>query len=323
MQCFLNKGKAYASSEDAGIPSELNSEFKDCKKTENPRQWNSISGTVIIMNLASSITLFLKGVVIGIANIIPGVSGGTMAVVLGIYDRLISAIGGFVTDAKQRVSHFIFLVVVALGAVAGILLLAPAIEYSLDKHHALTMLFFMGLIIGSTPMIVRTSGLKSMTLSNVLWLSIGIVVVMLLGASPESKDSIKASLDSANAVTLFASMILAGGAMIVPGVSGSLVMILLGQYPVILHAINHHDFKLLAIAGVGAGLGVLIFSKIIEFLLKHASAATHSFIIGLVAGSVIVLYDGFPRGDLGWLYGGAIFVVGAVVAHLSGMVSKS
>ena len=275
------------------------------------------------MNLVSSITLFLKGIVIGIANIIPGVSGGTMAVVMGIYDRLILAIGGFITDAKQRVSHFFFLVVVALGAIAGILLLAPAIEYSLHQHHALTMLFFMGLIIGSTPMIVRKSGLTSITLSNVFWLALGVIVVMLLGASPESKESIKASLGSANIVMLFVSMILAGGAMIVPGVSGSLIMILLGQYPVILHAINHRDLKLLAIAGIGAGLGVLIFSKIIEFLLKHASAATHSFIIGLVAGSVIVLYDGFPRGDLGWLYGGGIFVIGAVGAHLSGLTSKS
>lgn len=275
------------------------------------------------MNLFSSIFLFLKGIVIGIANIIPGVSGGTMAVVMGIYDRLIQAIGGFLTDSKQRILHIVFLAIVAAGAVAGILLLAPVIEFSLDKHHELTMLFFMGLIVGSTPMIVRKSGLKKISFIDVLWLAIGVVVVLTLGASPESKESIKASLGSVNYLMLFASMILAGGAMIVPGVSGSLIMILLGQYPVILHAINHRDLKLLAIAGVGAALGVLIFSKIIEFLLKHVPSATHSFIIGLVGGSVIVLNDGFPGGQLGWLYGGLIFVCGALLAHLSGMASKN
>jgi putative membrane protein len=275
------------------------------------------------MNFISNIILFLKGIVIGIANIIPGVSGGTMAVVMGIYDRLIEAIGGVLTDSKRRVSHFFFLVVVALGAIGGILLLAPAIEYSLNQHHALTMLFFMGLIIGSTPTIVKKSGLKSITLFDLFWLSLGIIVVLTLGASPESKESISASLGSVNTVLLFSSMILAGGAMIVPGVSGSLLMILLGQYPIILHAINQRNLTLLAIAGAGAALGVLIFSKIISFLLKHASTSTHSFIIGLVGGSVIVIYDGFPHGDLGWFYGGLIFLAGAGVAHLTGISSKS
>lgn len=275
------------------------------------------------MNLVANIILFLKGIVIGIANIIPGVSGGTMAVVMGIYDRLIEAIGGVLTDSKRRISHFIFLTVIALGAITGILLLAPAIEISLDQYHALTMLFFMGLIIGSTPMIVKKSGLKSITLFNLFWLSLGIIIVLTLGASPESKEAVKASIGSVNNMLLFASMILAGGAMIVPGVSGSLIMILLGQYPIILHAINQRDFTLLAIAGAGAGLGVLIFSKIIDFLLKHASASTHSFIIGLVAGSVIVLYDGFPAGTLGWLYGGLLFLSGSGVAHLSGISSRS
>ena len=275
------------------------------------------------MNLFSSIFLFLKGVVIGIANIIPGVSGGTMAVVMGIYDRLIQAIGGFLTDSKKRVSHFVFLVVVVLGAGAGILLLAPVIKYSLEHHHALTMLFFMGLIVGSIPMVVRKSGLKSITLSNVIWLLIGIGVVILLGTSPESKESANDFLGSNRVVALFISMIFAGGAMIVPGVSGSLIMVLLGQYMVIMDAISQRDIKLLAIAGVGAALGILIFSKIIEFLLKHVPSATHSFIIGLVGGSVIVLYEGFPGYHLGWLYGGGIFLIGAVTAYLSGMTSKS
>lgn len=275
------------------------------------------------MNLLSIIALFLKGLVVGVANIIPGVSGGTMAVVMGIYDRLIEAIGGVLTDAKKRVSHLVFLSIIAIGAVAGILLLAPTIEFSLTHYHAITMLFFMGLITGSTPIILKESGVRTLSFLNLLWLSLGIVIVLTLGASPESKDSIQASIGSANTLILFFSMIIAGGAMIIPGVSGSLIMILLGQYPVILHAINNKDIKLLAIAAVGAGLGVLVFSKIISFLLKHAAKPTHCFIIGLVCGSIIVLYDGFPTGNIGWLYGGLTFLLGSALAHLSALSPKS
>jgi len=111
-------------------------------------------------------------------------------------------------------------------------------------------------------------------------LAFGIVVVLLLGASPESKDSIKASVGNIDSVALFISAILAGGAMIIPGVSGSLVMVLLGAYPVVLYAIEETDFKLLAILGLGAGLGVLLFSILIKFLLKRVSSPTHSFIFG-------------------------------------------
>lgn len=275
-----------------------------------------------MLKYLSYLYIVLKGVVIGVANIIPGVSGGTMAVVLGIYDRLIEAIGGFFTDSEKRVSHFIFLFLIALGAAIGLKGLAPIISYSLDHHNELTMLFFMGLITGSLPAVIKLSGVKKLSILDMLFLALGVGLVLMLGASPENKEEIEASSRHAGMLSLFISGILAGGAMIVPGVSGSLVMVLLGAYPVVLYAVDKLDFKLLIVLAAGGGLGVLLFSFLIRFLLHHAANATHSFIFGLVGASVIILYRGFPSGDMGWLWGLSIFAAGAVIAHASGLKSK-
>lgn len=274
------------------------------------------------MSILSYVFLFLKGIVFGVANIIPGVSGGTMAVVMGIYDRLVEAIGGVLTDGKKRVSHIIFLFVLGLGAIAGLKGLAPIITYSLDHHYELTMLFFMGLITGSFPAVLKLSGIKKLTTTDMVALSVGIILVLVLGANEGAKENARAMADI-NTAKLIISGILAGGAMIVPGVSGSLIMVLLGVYPVVLAAVDDSDYKLLAIFAIGVGLGILLFSLLMRVLLKHASNLTHSFIFGLVGASVVILFSGFPEGELSWLIGGATFVVGAVIAFLSGSSEKT
>jgi len=270
----------------------------------------------------SYLILTLKGLAIGIANIIPGVSGGTMAVVLGIYDRLIEAIGGVITDNSKRFSHILYLIFVAIGAGIGLKGLAPVISYSLDNHLELTMLFFMGLITGSLPAVIGLSGVKKLSLLDMAALGLGVALVLILGASPESKEHIKASADNIGLVSLFISGILAGGAMIVPGVSGSLVLVLIGAYPVMLYAVEKLDLKLLFVLAAGGGLGVLIFSILIRFLLKHAANATHAFIFGLVGASIIIIFKGFPNETFGWLWGLITFILGSVIAHASGMISK-
>ncbi len=259
---------------------------------------------------------FLKGIVIGVANIIPGVSGGTMAVVLGIYERLISAISGALKFDKKWLGHIIFLALIAAGAVAGLKLLAPVIQYSLDNFFQYTMLFFMGLITGSFPTIFKTAPIHNFAFRHILVLTAGIAVVLLLGASSDAKDSIEASMGNINYPILFISGMLAGAAMIVPGVSGSLVMVLLGVYPTILFAIDELHIPILGLFAIGAGTGVLVFSILIKWLLKRAADSTHAFIYGLVGASIIVLFKGFPEGDISWLIGALVLISGAAIAYL-------
>jgi putative membrane protein len=273
------------------------------------------------MKPISSLILLVKGVVFGVANIIPGVSGGTMAVVMGIYDRLIEAISGFVTDKGKRISHLIFLIILGIGAVIGIKGLAPVIAHSLDHYPELTMLFFMGLISGSMPTVIKLAGVKKIGMLDMLAIAIGMAVVFALGGSSDAKEGITAAANNVDLLVLFGAAILAGGAMIVPGVSGSLVMVLVGAYPVVLYAIDKMDFKLLAVIGAGCGLGVLLFSIIIRTLLKVAANMTHCFIFGLVGASVVVLFQGLPAGNLGWLTGGLAFAIGALLSHASALAS--
>lgn len=293
---------------------EMNQAFETVFATTHPR--------IVMFNPVSYLVLLAKGAVIGVANIIPGVSGGTMAVVLGIYDRLIEAIGGVLTDRTKRIAHILFLALIAVGAVIGLKLLAPVITYALEHQLEFTMLFFMGLITGSLPAVIRLSSVKSVSLTDMLALALGVVLVLALGASPASREGMQVTLGSVGWVSLLLSGMLAGGAMIVPGVSGSLVLVLLGTYGVILRAVDKLDFAVLAMVAIGCGLGILVFSILIRWLLHRFANATHCFIFGLVGASVVILFKGFPPMDLAWIWGGICFITGAGIAHASGMVSK-
>lgn len=272
--------------------------------------------------------LALKGIPVGVANIIPGVSGGTMAVVLGIYERLIEALGGFLTDKERRCEHGLFLAAVGIGAVAGIVLLAGVMGWALSNHPALTLLFFMGLILGSLPTVARQHAFPKATFSLVLWVSVGVLVVLALGV-PQEKPADSGLAQNVAYVPLAVAGFFAGGAMIVPGVSGSLVMLLLGQYVTIVGAISSgkdrllggdvagfagHEGLIIAIVGASAGVGVVVFAKLIRLALHRAPGATHAFIVGLVAGSVVVIFPGLPSGAGGMALGAALFLVGALLS---------
>lgn len=298
------------------------------------------------MKYFSHLVVVLKGMVIGVANIIPGVSGGTMAVVMGIYDRLLEAISGVVFEKGRRVSHAVFLAKVFSGAVIGIFALSELITRALTHYPVLTMLFFVGLILGSIPSVVRSSGVSRFGFWQIVWMSLGMLAVMLLGANPAAKASVVPGSADVVLLPLFLSMILAGGSMILPGVSGSLVMILLGQYAVILQVINQvresispsvqalfsGDFPglwnalnvpnlmTLAVAGAGAVLGILVFSKMISWLLKKSSGNMYAFILGLVGGSIVVIYRGVPADVEGMLMASICLTSGSLLAWFSGSV---
>jgi putative membrane protein len=297
------------------------------------------------MRIFDQLGLVAKGTAIGVANIIPGVSGGTMAVLLGLYDRLLEAIGGVLTDGKRRWEHLVFLGSIGLGAAIGIGALSHILKAALMHHPEMTYLFFAGLILGSLPAVIRESGLRYPGVSNTLWIGFGVAVVLVMGSFSGLKDAVVVSQGPVDLLKVFFCMIAAGGAMIVPGVSGSLTLILLGQYATVLGAIAAltgaipavlgGDFGaagqpevlqsalILMVAAAGAALGVWLFSKIIHFLLRKSPQQTHSFIIGLVGGSILVVFRGFPASEAGWLFGALIFLAGVLLAAWSGAFSKS
>lgn len=248
-----------------------------------------------------TIRLILKGGIIGIANVIPGVSGGTMAVVLGIYEKLIEALGNFFTNKTRRKEYFLFLLKVFIGAGITILLFSWVMDYLLTNYQVYTYLFFIGLILGSIPSIYKSH--SDMKLNIVSIFTFLIAVALILGLfffTPEKNTGLDQGVEHQwsvqKALILIISGILSGGSMIMPGISGSFILILLGQYHYIIRSVKNLSVLPLFFLGIGIGIGIWTFAKIIDYLLKKYPKETFYFILGLVIASLIPIFPGLPAG---------------------------
>lgn len=228
---------------------------------------------------------FIFGVIVGIANIIPGVSGGTMAVMLGIYDKLIGAI---TLSFKKIRENFWFLLLFGIGAVAGIVAFSNLIKYLLENFPVATNFSFIGLIIGSVPMIfTRAKGERINWLNTVAFV---IAFGLMIFISVLNRDSINNKLVTTLNTPVFIWLTLVSAisafAMILPGISGSFVMLVLGGYTTVLTAIADRNIVLLIPVGVGVVFGLLLGTALVRYLLRYFEQATYFAILGLVVGSI-------------------------------------
>lgn len=244
------------------------------------------------------IKLFLKSVIIGIANIIPGVSGGTLAVILGIYDDITEKIGNFLlVDIKTKIEYFKYLFVVALGAIFGILLFSKIINFSIINFPKTTVIIFCLLMLPSIPYIIK--GLDYKKKSNIFFFCLG-AFLMLVFIILDLKFGKKSSTEYINIINLNSKYIfklflcgaIAAGAMIIPGISGSLFLLMVGEYYNIVNFISTFQLKPLFAVAFGVITGLIIFSKIINFLLKNYREKTLFFIDGIITLSIIQIWTG-------------------------------
>lgn len=367
------------------------------------------------------------GMVFGVANIIPGVSGGTMLVVFGCYDKVCGALTLNLKEIKKNISFLIFF---GIGAVIGIVGFAFVITFLFTNFPVQTNMFFMGLIIGSVPLIIRNATVKEkfkpicilpfvIGLAAVVGLALlengstnpyryemkdngisttitiyndsnrtvngwtiefedeavqldettegdavavydystidkikGIFGVKLPANTPNTftnkegavieagksmtfiyhdvlkVDSGKTSLNVSYAMdvpfflTMMVSLFVAAIAMIIPGVSGSFVMMTLGVYSTVIAAVKGFDFAIIIPCAIGAVTGLVLGARLITFLMKKWSLMVYSVILGLVAGSVYVI---FPAGfgfNIATLTGFAALIVGGIIAVLVGKNTK-
>lgn len=242
---------------------------------------------------------FIYGIILGIANVIPGVSGGTMAVILNVYDDILYAISW-----KNFKKHIPFLGILGAGVIIGILLFSRAITYLLQHFELPVYYSFIGLIIGSTPMIYKKACNEKVKPRNliVFFLSFGFMVVVAM----LNKDSISGNtLEDVGGpglflyLWLFASSLISTIAMILPGISGSLVMLLLGTYTISMEAIATMDLATLTPIGLGVMLGGFLGIKFVKTLLRFHPQALYFGILGLITGSLFTIYPGPPVGSQG------------------------
>lgn len=247
---------------------------------------------------------FVGGILMGIANIIPGVSGGTIIVILGLFDKLMEAISNVFKlkiSFKDRMNSLLFLVQLGLGLVIGLVGFAKILEILFVKFEMQTLFFFAGLILFSVPMLKK----QEMQNSKINWiyftlglLLIGIIAFLNPGESGnivELNNLLNIDLNVAYLFSLVLIGAIAGATMIFPGISGSMVLLVIGKYHLFKgYVANVTTFNLqilipLIFIAIGVGIGVICSAKITNYLLKKFKENTMSFIIGLIIMSSIII----------------------------------
>lgn len=250
--------------------------------------------------MKNTIVLMIKGFIMGIANIIPGVSGGTLALTLGIYEEFIQALSHFFTKIKENVK---FLLPIVIGIGLSILSMSRVIDYSYEHFPIPTTMFFMGLVMGGVPLLTKkVKGQKAMKqVSSYIIMAITFAIVILLALSEQLFDiSLKANLTNINSggyVALFLVGVIAAATMVIPGVSGSLVLMLLGYYYPILKVVKSltkfqnlpQNILIAGVFGIGVLFGIVLISKLIEFLLSKFEAKTYFGVLGFIFASIIAI----------------------------------
>ncbi len=239
---------------------------------------------------------FLKGFLVGIANVIPGVSGGTLAIICGVYEKLISILSNIIKGVKE---NFLFLLFFILGAAIAIIVGSILIPLGLEKVPLITILFFAGLIVGGLPMLWQKIKGQKFSILNLLILLITFGLVIGLSFVTPNADSISfAHMNFTKIVLVFLVGIVAAATMIIPGISGSLVLMLLGYYEPILGAIKElvtftnvgNNLLALIPFGIGCIVGIIFIAKLLKFLLNKFEVATYYGIIGFVLASIFSIF---------------------------------
>ena len=244
--------------------------------------------------MLKSLFIIFKGFFIGGTMMVPGVSGGSMAMILGSYNRLIESIATF---KRNPAKNTVFLIKFCIGAVLGIALFSRFVITPLLLRFPLQVsYFFLGAVAGGVPMIYKTAGVKKFNLNAIIYPVIGIIMVLLISLIPEGLFT------PGNTVTvgsvflqMFGGIIVAIG-LILPGVSVSQLLLMLGLYGSILSALNTFNLFPFIPMGIGVLIGCLVSAKLMDIAMKRYPEPTYLIVFGFLLGSLPELFPGIPRG---------------------------
>ena len=275
----------------------------------------------------------VRGMIIGIANAIPGVSGGTMMVSMGIYDDIIGSVNNLFADIKKSI---LTLLPYIIGMGVGIVGLSYGIEYFLTNYSLQTSMIFIGLILGGLPVILEKVRGKKLGGSNifVFLLFFGLVIgLQIIGGGEDTGNVLTPSV--IETVKLFGIGIIAAATMVIPGVSGSMILMLLGYYYPVITTITTfidgvlafnmanilYSCAILVPFGLGVVIGIFAIAKLIEMLLNNHETLTYCGILGLVIASpfVVLMSNGIPALNVGVVVSSAVtFEIGFAIAYFLG-----
>ena len=277
--------------------------------------------------MKNNILLVLKGMIIGVANIIPGVSGGTLMITLGLYEQVIDTISHFFKNFKKNLK---FIIPIAIGMVISILILSKLISHCLDKYPFPTTLFFIGLILGGIPLLWNRAKAAKYKWSNwlVFIITFGVVLAFAFLKSGDFVIDLN-SLTPFGYMTLFLIGMISAATMVIPGISGSFVLMLLGYYEPIINTIKDltnfsnlgHNLLILIPFGLGIVVGIVLVAKLIEYLLHRYPIKTYYGVLGFVLASLVAIIKpliGVTPAILEIVISVVLLITGALVAYKLG-----
>lgn len=230
---------------------------------------------------------FVVGIFIGAGAILPGISSGVLCVIFGIYDKLINCVLGFFKNIKE---NFRFLFPIVIGVAIGVIIFGNLLKSLFNLYPIQTKFAFIGLILGCVPNLFKMANSKKGFKAHYLiytFLSFGITIFLLL-----LENTFKSSTFASQGNTLF--LVLSGFVMsigiVVPGVSSTVLLMILNTYEVYLDAVSTVNFLVLIPMGIGVICGGILFLKITEVLMRKFFSETYYAIIGFVLGSLLILY---------------------------------
>ncbi|SER73057.1 DUF368 domain-containing protein [Salipaludibacillus aurantiacus] len=258
-----------------------------------------------------------RGMLMGVSNIIPGVSAGTIALVLGIYDRLIVSISDFFSPRWRQTLGF--LIPLGIGIIGAIMAFGRLITWLITHFEQPTQFFFLGLIIGVVPLLFKQSDMKKKFKAvhyTVLILTASLVGT--IGIVNPDETAVVLDLTMVNGIWFFIAGWVASMSLLLPGMSGALVLILFGVYYTAMNALATLDLPVIFILASGIIVGFVISSKFIKYLLNNFPYMTYAAIIGLLLGSCVLVYPGFGNGGAAVFPSLLTFAAGAYTALMLG-----
>ncbi|HDA0590904.1 TPA: DUF368 domain-containing protein [Staphylococcus aureus] len=270
----------------------------------------------------------LKGFAMGTSDLVPGVSGGTIALLLGIYNQFIASISGIFS--RRFWPSFTFLIPIIIGMLLAMGSLSNLFNYLLSQHHIPTMFFFGGLIIGIVPYLLKISNYKtSFTTKHYIMViaGIAILIVITLMNNGDKHAGETLTLSTSLIIKYFIAGMCASSAMLLPGISGSFMLLVFGVYGTVMLAIsevvklNFAGLPILLAVGFGVLAGFIISSKIIQYFLTHHKLMTFALIIGFVVGSLFAVFPGLPTNIVMWFVSLVVFIIGFIVSLTLGRIT--
>lgn len=245
------------------------------------------------IKVKKSIITFLKGLIIGGTMTVPGVSGGSMAMILGIYDKLITS---FNKSLKLHKKSIIFFITCIAGVLLGMVTISRYILKLMEAFPMVTQFFFIGAVLGGAPMIYKAAQVKKFSPTAVIYPLIGLAFVLLIGLIPDGAFMPGAGKSVGSFLIQIFGGILVAFALVLPGISLSQMLLMLGIYETVMSAISTLNILPLIPIGIGALAGVLLFAKGMEYSMNKYPKFTYLSIFGFVLGSVKELFPGVPSG---------------------------